>query len=139
TIAKGKRETLSLLREKLVPVLAADAEKIAQFIADLESPNFKTREAAMKSLSQLDWLAAPAMQSALKRTPSAEARQRLTKLLDGLSREPTAEEIHAGRAVKALELSASPEARAILREWAAGAPGARLTEDAKSAMARLSQ
>jgi len=68
---------------------------------------------------------------------SAEARQRLDKLIAALVRDPTPEEIRAGRAVRAVELAATPEARALLREWAAGAAGMRLTDDAAAALGRL--
>jgi RNA polymerase sigma factor (sigma-70 family) len=49
----------------------------------------------------------------------------------------TAEHWRQKRAVLALELSDTPEARAVLREWAGGAAGAVLTEDAKSSLGRI--
>jgi hypothetical protein len=105
-------------------------------VADLDGANFKTRDAATKALADLHRLAEPALRAALDRGPSAEARQRLNKLIAGLVREPMADEIRAGRAVKALELADTLETRALLGEWAGGAPGARLTEDAKAALGR---
>jgi hypothetical protein len=41
------------------------------------------------------------------------------------------------QAVQALELAGTAEARMALQAWAGGAPGARLTEDAKAALGRL--
>src|SRR5207253_11164832 len=105
----------------------------------LENPNFRTREAATKALAELDAQAAAAMRAALAKAPRAESRQRLEKLIAGLVRDPTAEEIRAGRAVKAVELASTADARAMLAAWAGGAPGMRLTEDAKMALARLNK
>jgi hypothetical protein len=50
----------------------------------------------------------------------------------------TPEEWVQARAVLVLELAATDIARKLLAEWAAGAPGARLTMDAKAALGRLS-
>ena len=41
------------------------------------------------------------------------------------------------RAVEILEHIATPAARDLLAEWAKGAPGARLTEEAKASLERL--
>jgi hypothetical protein len=39
--------------------------------------------------------------------------------------------------VAAMELAGTDDAKNLLAEWKAGAPGARLTIDAKAALARL--
>ena len=41
------------------------------------------------------------------------------------------------RAVQALELAGTTEARKVLKEWADGITAARLTQDALGALARL--
>ena len=41
------------------------------------------------------------------------------------------------RAVLAMELAGTDAAKRLIAEWAAGAPGARLTIDARAALARL--
>jgi hypothetical protein len=127
----------SLFREKIAPVPPVEPARVKKWIADLNSAQFKVRAEAARALAGLDELAAPAMEAALKKKPALEVEQRLRKLLAALKRVPTPEELRRRRAVQALELAGTPEARSVLREWAGGAPGARLTEDARSALARL--
>jgi hypothetical protein len=45
--------------------------------------------------------------------------------------------LRLARAVEALERAGTVEARNLLKKLAAGQPGARLTEDARSALTRL--
>jgi hypothetical protein len=53
-----------------------------------------------------------------------------------MAADPTGEELRRSRAVLALELAGGPEALALLKEWAAWAPAALVTEEAKSAVGR---
>jgi hypothetical protein len=69
---------------------------------------------------------------------SEEVRTRLDALLAKVPRERSGSEIIHARAVAAMELSTSDAAKKLLAEWSAGAPAARLTIDAKAALARLS-
>jgi hypothetical protein len=66
-----------------------------------------------------------------------EARTRLDDLLSKLPRERTAAELVQARAVAAMELAGTPEAKKVLTEWAAGASEARLTIDARAALRRM--
>jgi hypothetical protein len=61
------------------------------------------------------------------------------KLLAALDGELGPEALRQTRAVQALELARTVEAKALLKEWADGAPGAVLTEDAKRALERWSR
>jgi WD40 repeat protein len=131
-------ETVALLRAKLPPVAAPDPVKLKDLIATLDDPDFAERERAAADLEKIGPLAEPALRDALKAADSPEARRRLTGLLVRLAaRTPSAEELRAVRAVEAVEWAATPEAVRLLEAWAAGAAGARLTEDAKAALARL--
>jgi hypothetical protein len=67
----------------------------------------------------------------LKKGPSAEGRARIEELLTRLVKPLAGAEARDARAVQALQWSGSAAARAVLKEWAAGAAGARLTEEAK--------
>jgi hypothetical protein len=58
-------------------------------------------------------------------------------LLDSFEHALTPEELRALRLAQACEFAGTPSARALLKQWAGGAPGAMLTEDAKAALARL--
>ena len=80
---------------------------------------------------------APMLREALPRAKSPEHRLRLERLLAQLQRKPTPDDWRIMRAVQAAELCRTAEARQLLREWAAGAPGVLLTEQAREALARL--
>jgi hypothetical protein len=82
-------------------------------------------------------VAAPDLRKALDGKPSAEMRQRIKHLLDKLrGATDSPEALRAMRAVEALEQVGTPEARRMLGGLAKGAPGARLTTEAKAALAR---
>lgn len=80
---------------------------------------------------------APELKAARAKTANEEVRTRLDALVAKIPRERSGIEIVHARAVAAMELSASDPAKKLLAEWAAGAPGARLTIDAKAALQRL--
>src|SRR5205807_113821 len=58
-------EAVKLFAEKIKPVEAVEAKRIQQWIGELDSPRFATREAAFKALSGLDQ-ARPYLEEALK-------------------------------------------------------------------------
>jgi RNA polymerase sigma factor (sigma-70 family) len=131
-------EAVARLRDRLRPVAAADARRVARLIADLDSEKFPVRERATAELAELGELAAPALRKALAGAPSAEQRRRLEGVLARLdaARLPR-ETLRRVRAVEALERLGSPAARRLLRELAGGAAEARLTREAKEALGRL--
>jgi hypothetical protein len=51
----------------------------------------------------------------------------------------SADQLRSWRAVEVLEHLGTPEARQVLEELAQGAPGARPTEDARTALQRLAR
>jgi hypothetical protein len=71
---------------------------------------------------------------------SAEVLKRGKTLLEGLEKFATAPDlIHSNRTLEVLEHMDTPEAHAWLRTLAQGEPDARLTLDAKAALARLAR
>jgi hypothetical protein len=67
-----------------------------------------------------------------------EVRLRVERLLDAAADQPLPpEELRLMRALAAVEHAGTPEARALLRDLAAGAPEARVTEGARAALRRL--
>jgi RNA polymerase sigma factor (sigma-70 family) len=138
-LAAAPAQGVPFLQEAL-PVAQADEKRIAKLIADLDSDEFETREQAATGLEKFGELAGPALRKTLAGRPSAEVRARCEGLLVKLDR-PTAsgERLRTPRAVEALELADTKEARDLLRRLADGAEGARLTREAKAALHRLAR
>jgi len=127
----------ALLREKLPRQSDVSPERIARLIADLDSEDFTTRDAATRALEQLEGAVRPALKAALARNPSAEVELRLKHVLARLDAELTPPQLRVERAVQAMEICGSDEARKVLTEWADGTPGIRLTDRAREALGRL--
>jgi hypothetical protein len=120
----------------VAPVLVADGKRLKALIADLDSDQFKVREAATAALGRLGVSAASALRDVLRGSPSLEARRRAERLLAALA--PGGErERQTARALEVLEQVASPEAVRLLETLAKGAPDARQTREAKAALRRL--
>jgi hypothetical protein len=114
------------------------AKRVAELIADLDSPEFDTREKATRELRGLSRSAAAALREAKEKSSSAEVRRRAGGLLAELEKSATPpEELRALRAVEALELLGTLPARRLLADLARGAPGAALTQAATAALKRL--
>jgi hypothetical protein len=133
------------LKARLQPAPPPDVKRLDGWIADLNSDDFTVRNKANAELEKLGPLAGPALKQTLAgKLPSLEVRRRLERLIDRLeSNTITGDELRALRAMEILEAvawldtAASREARAVIASLAQGAAGARLTEDAKRAQARL--
>jgi RNA polymerase sigma factor (sigma-70 family) len=132
------QRTLRLLTEHLPPARRADPRRIEQLIKDLDSSRFADRRRASRQLEQLEERAAALFQKSLGEKPSAEARRRIEWLVMKLRRRPpSASVLRAVRATELLEHLDLPEATALLRALARGAPDSRLTREAKAALERL--
>ena len=140
TLATTPDAAVAHLQTRLKPVPAADAQRIARLIADLDSDNFEERKQATEELEKLGELAETALERVLAGQPSLEVRQRAEALLDRLRQAVASPEaLRQGRALEVLELSGTAEARRLLEELAKGAPEARLTRDAQEALERLAR
>jgi len=131
-------EIVAFLKKELLPVPAPNREKLAKWIADLDSPAYATRDTAMKELTNLAEMAEPALRVALDKSPPLETRRRLEQLLsklEGLG--STGEPLYFSRAVEVLERIGTAEAKQTLTALASGAPGAWATREAKMALERL--
>ncbi|HKB02139.1 MAG TPA: WD40 repeat domain-containing protein, partial [Gemmataceae bacterium] len=124
-------------RGKIAPAAAPDGEQVRKLIQDLDSRTFAARETASRRLTELGERAEPFLRQALKAGLSAEAAERVNRLLADLQRPPTPEEVRQKRVIFALETNGTPDARRTLEAWAAGAAGAHLTEQSKQALGRL--
>jgi WD40 repeat protein len=135
-LAKHGTPALAFLRDRLKPVPKDYAERLRKRIAALDSDDFRTRETAMRELTRLGPDAVLPLHAALDAKPSVEARKRIEALLKELHpwyiKDP--ETLRTVRAIWALQLMATPEARAVLDTLAAGAPEARITQEAQAAL-----
>src|SRR5262249_5733548 len=131
-------QAFTLLKGRLRPATPPDPKRLARLLADLNSDRFELRRQAQSDLEGLGALAEPALRQALAGDPPLDLRQRLERLLDNLSGPVrSAGLVRDLRAVELLELLGGPEARQLLQALAGGAPEARLTREARSAVRRL--
>jgi hypothetical protein len=141
-LAAAPNVSIPFLRKHLPPMPAAEEKRVARLIADLDSDDFATRQKATADLEKLGELALPAYRQALNGKPPLETRRRLEDLQAKAYAawwDVSGERLRSLRAVEALELAGTKEAREVLSTLAAGAEGARLTEEAKAALKRLQQ
>jgi RNA polymerase sigma factor (sigma-70 family) len=128
-----------LLKDRLPPAPRdlPQAKRLARLIADLDADAFDVREKAGRELDRLGEAAVPALRRALAGSPSAELRRRAEGLLEKWDPQtPTGETLRQLRAVEALELADTAEARRLLKEWADGGE-TRRTHEARAALRRL--
>jgi hypothetical protein len=141
-LASAPTSAIPFMLKRLLPVPPVDEKHVARLIADLDSDDFATRQKAAEELEKLADRVLPAYRKALEGNPSIETRRRLEDLLDKATPawwDVSGARLRSLRAVEALELAGTKEARAVLTVLAGGAAGARLTEQAKSALERLAR
>jgi RNA polymerase sigma factor (sigma-70 family) len=137
TLAASPGRTLPWLKTQLKPVVDRDHREIEGLIRQMDDDDFRIREAARRDLAKEVELAEPLLRKALQGKPSAELRRRIEQLLEPLSRPlPPPERVRQLRLLELLERIGTPEAVALLKTLAGGAPGVFLTREAKAALAR---
>jgi hypothetical protein len=137
-MALGARpaDAAKLIGDSLKPAAIPNAAVVKALVADLDADDFATREAAQKELAKLGEMVEPQLRDAAK-SASPERRRRADELLIALSRRDNPGRLRALRAVEVLEHIDTPAGRDVLKSLAGGVPSARLTRDAKAALARL--
>jgi hypothetical protein len=83
--AVESRATLTIYIPEPLPPAPADPKAVRGWIAELGSDDFKTRERAAKELTAVGPSAAALLREALRGKSSAEARDRMEKILAGMS------------------------------------------------------
>ena len=129
-----------MLRRRIEPYPTAATEEMRRLLAELDQESFARREAATKRLKELGLKAEPALRAALRARPSLEPRRRIEKILAGLAKVPqplSARDLQQLRGVIVLERIGSAEARRILQSVAKGPQTARLTRQARAALAAM--
>jgi WD40 repeat protein len=140
TLTAAREKTVAALKGRLEPAKEDDAGQIRRLIADLDSDQFDVRESATQKLKKLGAAARPALEEALKGSPSAEARLRIEDILAGLAEAQLAPEVLRGvRAVQVLEQIGTREARKVLERLANGAVSARVSQEARASLERLGE
>jgi len=136
-LVKNARVAVTLFKDKVNPAeLAADRTRFDKLLANLDSPQFRAREAAERELLQAgSKIPVPWLRTALADAKSDELRARLARVLTQREK-PDPGVWRLGRAVQVLELAGTHDARTLLKTWAA-AEGSALAIDAKAALERL--
>jgi hypothetical protein len=138
-LAAAPAAAVPLLRKHLRPAPEVAGE-VQRQIAGLDSDEFAAREKATAGLEALGEPAAAALRKALEGKPSLEVRRRAERVLRKLlSRPLPPAEVRQLRAVEALELTGTPEARRLLEALGRGAVEAPLTREANAALGRLAR
>ncbi len=134
------RQAVPYLAKRLRPAVPIEEKRTTGLIDDLDSADFDVRARATQELQNLGELAEPAMRKALAKSTSLEVRRRLERLLDEVTNGPlSAEQLFLLRSLEVLEHIGNQEARAVLESLTTGAPGVRLTIEAKASVDRLTK
>jgi hypothetical protein len=122
---------------------ANEQVKIRRWIAELDHDEFRVREAARRSLLKAGLRAAAALNDPGRKKMGVEGETRIRLILEALESQGVripesglfGEPLRSVRGVRVLESVGGKEARAVLEEVATGPAEARLTKDAKAALA----
>jgi WD40 repeat protein len=129
-------KAMPLLRERIKPAGAIADSDVRSLVTDLADTNFVRREAALRRLHELGHGIEKTLEAAAARTTNTEQSRRLKSLLDACRDDGpmNAAERRALRAIQALGIINSPDARSLLESWSKGDAAAILTREAKAAL-----
>jgi hypothetical protein len=131
-------QAVPFLRQKLQPVPEADLQRAKKLVQDLDDDDAKKRDKAMHDLQEMAAAFEPRLMEIRRDQEPGEVRNRVQLILREAREAPVPRRLLAQlRAVSVLEQLGTPQARDVLKSVAAGAPGARLTQEAKEALERL--
>jgi WD40 repeat protein len=131
------QEAIGLLQNRLLPETGwTDTD---EQIALLDHPRFAVREQASKELAVRGNMVEGDLQRTLRSPRSEEQRMRVEQLLQHLNYAipPTGASLRTLRCIWLLEHIGTAQGRRILEALTAGAPGSRVTAEAKAALDRL--
>lgn len=129
-------DAVAFLRDRVkVPAVPAD-EAITALVTRLDAAAFADRERAQKELTAVADCVRPKLEAARKAEKSEEVARRLDQVLKTID-EMTPERIRQVRACEVLEGIRTADAVGLLRSWATGPSGARLTIEARESLDRL--
>jgi hypothetical protein len=137
-LAGCPEQAVPLLRTRLRALRWPEADRVAALVARLGSDEFQEREDAEEALGRMGAVAVQFLRQALADKPSLEVYRRIERVLaKSENLEPPAKRRQAERALMALELMATPAARAVLEEVAHPSSRSGLRPEARAALLRL--
>jgi WD40 repeat protein len=137
-LAASPKEAVAVFKDRLQPAPPLDAEKVQKLLVQLDSDKYKERQQASTELIKLGERVVPALDKLMASQPALDLQRRIEVLLERLAGPKLmGESLRAVRAIEALERIATPEARELLAQLAAGAPGAMITVASQAALERL--
>lgn len=137
-MAASRDKSLKRIGERIKPAEPLNAEMIARLLKDLDSNVFAERERATRDLAELGERVVPHLEKFLASKPSAEARERVERIIKKLRiPDASAQVIQMRRALEVLERIGDDSSIKLLEIAAKGAEGATLTRDAQATLERL--
>jgi dipeptidyl aminopeptidase/acylaminoacyl peptidase len=136
TMASVPAQAVPFLDGRLKRFVPPDDKQIRRWIAELDSDDYESRQAALQSLAGLGDRIELLVKEALKRNISLEMRRRLEQLPSMPRAVPSLQEV---RAMQILELIGTAEARTLLDALHRGAGGAGPTREAGESLERLAR
>jgi WD40 repeat protein len=136
-LASVPAQAVPLFEKQLRPI-PIDAERVQRLITDLDSEQFGVRKQASYELEKIGEPATPFLRKALASDPSPEVHRRIEDLLSKIAGgAPRGESLQSLRAIEALEMIGTSQAKTVLKNLAKGASGATITQAAAAALERL--
>jgi len=140
TLNSRADQAIAIAREQLRPMPQAELERTKAMIQKLEDNDPDVRDKMTLHLHGSVFTFEPLFRTLLKESKPGELRNRLTIILDQVDQIAVPPYLEPQiRQIMFLEQLGSPDARKLLAEIAAGAPGARITEEASETLKRLPQ
>jgi WD domain, G-beta repeat len=138
-LAAQPQIAVALIRQSIKPVSNGPSDQVLdRLVTELGDEKFPVREKAHQELDQFGETAVAGLKARLPAAKSAEVRSRLVRLIDKHNPPtPAPQQIRETRALEILEELNTPEARALMKELAAGVATARLTMDAAASLKRM--
>jgi WD40 repeat protein len=128
-------EAAATFRAKIPPAATVDMAQVRNIAVGWNDESFAEREKTSRELRPFAGSARAVFEGLAARDPSAEVRARAARLLSDANTY-TPDELRAVRAVEVLDWVDTPEGKALVAVWAAGAAGDVLTVEAEASQKR---
>lgn len=136
SLAAVPATALELFEARLKPAHGPDPAALARWVVELGDAKFTVRENAQRRLAAAGASAYAALTEGLRASDSAEARTRLTRLIDAIDSQYSPERLRPLRALEVLEKIATPAARAQVERLATNASDPELKDEAQRVLER---